>query len=312
VENDIVSKQAQEDSVDLACTFRQAYKNAKFWKVALWGGSFFLAIIQIFVATKPEYLIEYLPSDLTVVIVGLSILLMLLSVFGQRMKMSKAQNLGNAAQQAHDYEVLNLGVRPSMLLLPRSLTKRYAKAYKASHPADIDNLKSWWPKGIGELPWAAGVAICQFSAFRWEAELRGAYLKLLCGILISTLLAMLIVAHEYSYTVGEIIINLFTPSLAFAALLLDELLVSYQFHRATVKAAENAENVWGNLLETKLNDPVSVATFESAQSAWQTYRSTSTPIFDWLYWLARKNMEENMLVDADYLVSQYKLKHSRC
>lgn len=31
---------------------------------------------------------------------------------------------------------------------------------------------------------------------------------------------------------------------------------------------------------------------------WGNYRSTASPIFDWLYWITQKNMNMDMIVDG--------------
>jgi hypothetical protein len=60
-----------------------------------------------------------------------------------------------------------------------------------------------------------------------------------------------------------------------------------------------------NILTGKLNNDEMHSATEQHMHYWQNFRQSATPIFEWLYRVSRTQMERNILVDTDELISDF-------
>ena len=311
MKNKIVQNQRSESAVEYACAFRWAYSNAKRWKSIIWMFTLVLAVLQIVVTSRSALFTYVVQHNLEVIMISILLLTLLLQVFGKTFGLELWQKRGSLAQQFHDNSVLGLRIKPNFLSLTPSLIKKYADNYKAKRPSDMENLSAWWPEHIDVLPYHAAIIICQLSTFKWEFELRRKYQRLLVFILIVTMALIFITAWLNSYTIEKIILFLLVPATPFLALLLDELLINGQFYKQALHTANISENLWMHVVEHKVKDEHGlIDKLSGIQSDWQQYRRSASPIFDWLYWISRKSMEIDMLVDSRALANEYRMSFS--
>jgi hypothetical protein len=304
--NDISKKQSMEGNVKIAAAFRYAYKRAKLWKSLIWALTLALAVLQLLAAINHQNLTAYLPDNLAAMVVTVSLLSMLMSTLGKHYLVNRFVSIGSKLQRLHDFEVLGLGVKPTILEIRPSQVESMSKHWLDRTPADRPNLSEWWPNSVSELPENAGTTLCLLSTFKWEFELRQKYglVLLLTGTVVIT--SSLLLMHILDYKLSDYIVNIFVPLSPLLALIIDEWLINSACTEIAKESSEQAHNLWREYSSGTASDQGDNSELNKLTYLWGNYRSAASPIFDWLYWITQKTMNKDMLIDAQALVSEYK------
>lgn len=305
--NDICKRQSCEDSVKIAAAFRYAYGRAKFWKSWVWSLTVILAVLQLIAAINHKNLKVYLPDDLAAMVVTVSLTSMLMATLGRHYFISRSIEVGGKLQRLHDFKVLGLGVKPTVLEVSQSQIDRLSSKWLNKRPDDRPNISEWWPNSVAELPENLGITLCLFSTFRWESELRNKYALVLIAAGTALLIGSLVLMHVLGYQIAEYVVKIFTPISPLIALLVDEWLLNSSGLKIAQDASRQALTLWDKALGSGEidddNDELNRLNY-----LWSGYRSSASPIFDWLYWLTQKTMNKDMIIDASSLVSEYMQK----
>lgn len=294
-----------EGNVKIAAAFRYAYKRAKLWKSLIWGLTFALVILQLLAATNHQRLTAYLPDNLAAMVVTVSLLSMLMSTLGKHYLVNRFIGIGSKLQRLHDFEVLGLGVKPTVLEVKPSQVDRMSNQWLDKNPTDRPNLAEWWPNTVSALPENAGATLCLLSTFKWEFELRQKYslVLLLTGTVVVT--SGLLLMHILDYKLSDYIVNIFVPSSPLLALIIDEWLINSTCTEVAKESSEHAHNLWCEYSSGSASDQGDKNELNKLSYLWGNYRSTASPIFDWLYWITQKTMNKDMMIDAQALVAEY-------
>ncbi len=295
-----------EENVKIAAAFRYAYSRAKFWKSLIWALTLVLAMLQLLAAINHQNLTAYLPDNLAAMVVTISLLSMLMSTLGKHYLVNRFISIGSRLQRLHDSEVLGLGIKPTILEIRPSQVESMSKHWLDRNPTDRPNLSEWWPNSVSELPENLGTNLCLLSTFKWEFELRQKYslVLLLTGTVVIT--SSLLLMYILDYKLPDYIVNIFVPLSPLFALIIDEWLINSTCTEVAKESSEQAHNLWREYSSGAVSDHGDKNELNKLSYLWGNYRSTASPIFDWLYWITQKTMNKDMMIDAQALVSEYK------
>ncbi len=112
--------------------------------------------------------------------------------------------------------------------------------------------------------------------------------------------------HVLDYKLPDYIVNIFVPLSPLLALIIDEWLINSTCTEVAKESSEHAHNLWCEYGSGAVSDQEDKNELNKLSYLWGNYRSTASPIFDWLYWIAQKTMNKDMMIDAQALVSEYK------
>ncbi|OBU47443.1 hypothetical protein AYY26_00010 [Photobacterium phosphoreum] len=297
----IVLNQQKDESIEAGAAFREAYSSTKLVKSILWGVTLLLAVLQLCAAV-----IDKTIFDLTTATVIALSLYVLLGSFGKNW-MSNLQSLGCSIQRRHDYLTLGVGKKPNEFDLPISKVKRLSNKWlkKNSKQKRIE-LKTWWDNSLLDVSFPQARLICSIATFSWEVELRKKYQLFLIIILLSSLLVPFIISLLFKFDAYQILVLAMAPFTPFVSLVLEELLGNKSCLKNAEEIKRNSQDVWARVKEQTISDEQLMLETDLMMENWQTYRLTTLPIFDWLYRLTRKQMEDDMIVDTSSLVNMIK------
>lgn len=302
--NEISQSQAELKNVKIAAAFRYAYRRAKLWKSWVWSLTILLAALQLFSAINHQHLKDYLPDNLAAMVVTVSLLSMLMGTLGRHFFINKYIDLGSKLQRLHDFEILGIGTKPTPLEVSQSQIERLSKKWLDNNPKDQPNLSEWWPNSISELPEQSGIALCLLSTFKWENELRKKYSIVIILSGITAGLASLSLMHILEYRISDYIVNILTPMSPLLALLIDEFLLNRSALQVAQESSQQALGLWNKYFDAPEKEG-GKEELNQLSYLWSSYRSTASPIFDWLYWITQKTMNKDMIIDANALISEY-------
>ncbi|EKA6050809.1 hypothetical protein OLZ68_002714 [Vibrio vulnificus] len=303
----VVTNQKTSPAVEAGLAFRYAYDRAKFWKACIWALALILAVVQVSVSIY-VFAGNNTPFDPAYLTTGPLLTFVFISTFGKHL-VSKWQSLGCTLQRLHDYQTMEIGVKPSQLELPKSLVRELSSKRLKQAPGDQEQLETWWSSTLKDVPYPVGKIIATYSTFAWESELRKRYQGALVLLLIICILMPILVSLALDYTILQslaFVIGTFTPIIA---VILDEWLMNRQSLKIAEQLTQGCYNSWDNILNGKLNNDEMHSATEQHMRYWQNFRQSATPIFEWLYKVSRTHMENNMLVDTKQLISDFNKKN---
>ncbi|CAD7490129.1 S-4TM family putative pore-forming effector [Aeromonas dhakensis] len=299
----IVLNQKSTESINAGVAFRFAYSQAKRWKFWIWMITFFLAVLQTGVSIF--LLKNKAPSfDFTPYVVFVLILTVIISSFGKR-KVSEWQSLACTIQRLHDYLVLNIGVKPTQIEIPKGKIIDFSKKWLTKKPEDIKDFEEWWSVKLNRVPFPVAKVIATYSTISWENELRKKYQTLLTTLIIIIFLGLLSLAIFLNYTVAQAIIFIIAPFTPFISVILDELIANKQSLMVADKLNTACYSTWESIIMGKLAHVEIEQATEQHMNFWQTHRQLATPIFDWFYRRAKAKMEQEMIINTDELIETY-------
>ncbi len=303
----IVTNQKQAAAVEAGTAFRYAYDRAKFWKAWIWGTAFVLAFVQaavsvyIFAGNKA-------PFDPAYLTIGPLLTFIFIGTFGKYL-VNKWQSRGCMLQRLHDYQTMGIGDKPSQLELPKSLVIELSTKRLEQAPSDHEQLETWWSSALKDVPYPVGKVIATYSTFAWEGELRKRYQGLLVFLLVTCIAIPILVSLALNYTILQSLAFVIGPFTPIIAVVLDEWILNRQSLKIAEQLTQGCYNSWDNILTGKLNNDEMHSATEQHMRYWQNFRQSATPIFEWLYKVSRKKMENNMLVDTAQLISDFNNKN---
>lgn len=303
--NDIAKKQSSEPNIKVAAAFRYAYRKAKIWKSMIWILTLTLVIGQLFASINHQYFQEYLPDNLSAMLITISLTTMLMTTLGKHYLINTSVALGSKLQRLHDFNILGLGIKPSHLDVLPSLINTFSSKWLTSRPDDRVNLAEWWPASVSSIPYKAGIALCLLSTFKWEHELRSKYSFLLALSILAILASSFCLMYILDLLLAEFIVKIIVPLSPLFGLLIDEWLLNRTGVELSKSSSKEALKIWNDLSENTIDEKNANETLEQLMYLWDNYRSTMSPIFDRIYWLMQKAMNQDMIVDIDSLVSDY-------
>ncbi|HIF9459154.1 TPA: S-4TM family putative pore-forming effector [Photobacterium damselae] len=297
----VVDKQKTSEAIKVGAAFRQAYYNVKKIKSFLWFITLLLALVQLLVAVTGNN-----TTNMTTMVISLLALYVLLGSYGKTV-MNNRQALGCRIQCLHDFIVLGVGIKPNDFDLPQSqINKLEAKWVKKDADKKRKELATWWDSSLKEVSFSQARFICSFSTFSWELELRKKYHRLLILILCLSVVFPIIISIYFKFSIFQTIVLSIAPFTPFISLVTEELLGNLTCLKKAEKIRHNCKNIWDKIQSKTIKDEDLMSQIDSIMISWQNYRESTLPIFEWLYRLTRKTMEEDMIIDTQSIVKQIK------
>lgn len=288
-------------AVTAGAAFRQAYSETKLVKSFLWGATLLLAIIQLVAA-----IVDKSAFDLTSATVITLCAYVLLGSFGKS-AMQAMHMLGCNVQRVHDFLTLEVGRKPNDFDLPQSKITRLANRWlRKNKTIKQRELETWWDESLNEVNFAQARLICSCVTFYWEVELRKKYQLFLSLILALSILVPLAVSLYFDFGTYKMIVLALAPFTPFVSLVLEEWLVNKSCLSTALDIRRNCQDLWKQVINKTASNEVLMAETNSLMESWQIYRMSTLPIFNWLYVLTRRRMEDDMIVDTKSLVQQVK------
>lgn len=300
----IITNQKKNSSIEAGLAFRYAYDRAKFWKAWIWALALILVVVQtgvsiyIFSGHKAPFDPLYLTAAPLIAFV-------LISTFGKYI-VSKWQSLGYTIQRLHDHLTMAVGIKPSLLELPKSRVAELSTKREKQAPQDREQLETWWSSTLTDVPYPVAKVIATYSTFAWESELRKRYQCVLVCLLVTCIVTPILASLVLDYTILQSLVFVIGPFTPIIAVVLDEWLINNQSLAIAMQLNNNCHNTWKNILADKLNNEEIEQSTKEHMAHWQNFRLFATPIFEWLYKTSRNRMERNMLVDTDALIAEFK------
>ncbi len=300
--NSINERQKLNSNVEIAASFRLAYEKAKHWKGVVWVLATLLSTFQLIIANQllrlPNEYMQYLPATL----IAITLLSILMSTLGNHFFIKRYISLGSLLQRLHDFNILELGTKPSYSEIRPSLINEYSKIWLKKKPNDKDNLIEWWPASVSDVPKSLGISIALLSTFKWEAELRAKYRLVVLFFVTILILASFSLMYCKEYKIDEYISLILLPLSPLLALLINEYLDNGSGLEIAKSAEKKADIVMINCFKQNSDKDNNL---EQLAFNWNHYRSSSSPIFDWLYWITQHTMNRDMIIDSNSLVDEY-------
>ncbi|HHC7361192.1 TPA: S-4TM family putative pore-forming effector [Vibrio parahaemolyticus] len=302
----IVANQKTYDAVTSGTAFRFAYNRAKTWKAWIWGITFVFAVLQT--GTSAFAFSNGTPTiDPTPFVVSFLLASVIAGSFGKQ-KVEKWQNTGCLLQRLHDFAVMNVGIKPTHIELPKAKVIALSKKRLIKVPEDRNILQTWWSESLAIVPFPVAKVIAAYSTFSWESALRKQYQTLLILLLTASIAIPLLLALFLDYTISQTIIFTFAPFTPFISVVLDELLSNKKSLIIAEALTIECHSTWANVVAGKLTDSEIENTTELHMNSWQSFRQSATPIFEWLYNQSRNNMEMSMIINTGALVDEFNSK----
>jgi len=303
--NDIAKNQSSESNIKIAAAFRYAYRKAKFWKSMIWTLTLILVIGQLFAAINHQSFQEYLPDNLAAMLITISLATMLMTTLGKHYLINTSVVLGSKLQRLHDFNILSLGIKPSHLDVLPSQIEKFSSKWLSSKPDDKVNLSEWWPVSVSNIPDKAGIALCLLSTFKWEYELRSKYSWFLVLSTLAILAGSFCLMHILDLLLADFIVKIIVPLSPLLGLLIDEWLLNRTGVQLSRSSSQEALNIWNDLSGKTITEQMASERLGQLMYSWDNYRAAMSPIFDWIYWLTQKTMNDDMVIDIDSLVYDY-------
>lgn len=297
----IIENQKMPKAIEAGTAFRHAYNQAKNWKAVLWITTLGLATAQL-----SATICNALPTSglyvTSVVLLGFYILF---GSFGKD-RLQQLYLRGCTIQRYHDFLTMEVGKKPNALEMPQATISKLSTAHLKKHPNEKEIFANWWSSDLAEIPFNQARLISVYSSISWETELRKQYKIFLFVIFCLSLIPPIGISIHSEFTIQESIILAVAPFTPFIGLLLEEILLNRRCHQTATDLLNKCNTVWENTLQKKLENAELRSATEDLMSQWQTYRSTALPIFDWLYYLSRTQMEKDMVINTDSLIEELK------
>ena len=300
--NNIQEKQSSDCNVKIAAAFRFAYNRAKLFKSCIWSITLLLVFFELLIIINNQNVKNFLSDNLAVIVLTISPLLILINTLVKHCSVNHYVNLGSTLHRLYDFEILGLGTKPTFLEIRPSQIQKFSKSWLDKKPTDRANLLGWYPKSVSNLPENVGISLCLLHAFTWENELRNKYKFVLFFICFITIIVSLLFMHLLDYKISDYFFNLFVPLSPFFAILIDELLVNRSCLQVVRNISLEAQMLFNKYDSASDNQFYDKNELNQLSCLWSNYRSSSSPIFDWLYWVTQQNMNMNMVDDANELV----------
>ncbi len=299
--NNIHEKQSSDCNVKIAAAFRFAYNRAKLFKSCIWSITLLLVFFELLIIINNQNIKNCLSDNLAVIVLTISPLLILIIALAKHCSVNYYINLGCTLHRLYDFEVLGLGTKPTFLEIRPSQIQKFSKSWLDKKPTDHANLIEWYPKSVSNFPENVGVSLCLLHTCTWENELRNKYKFVLFFICFITIILSLLLMHLLDYKISDYFFNIFVPLSPFFAILIDELLVTRSCLQEVRNVSLEAQRLFNKYDSASGNQFYDKNELNTLNYLWCNYRSTASPIFDWLYWVTQKNMNMDMADDANEL-----------
>lgn len=298
----IASRQNAENNLRRQASARRVYSDAK----VLTAIQFFLMVALPIIGSVIVVVYPGMKSS----VAAAAILAMLVDVALLERSQKKLLRKGALLQEAFDCDVLEIEWNPFFVGRKVEEEEVYKNSRRySSHAQKNKNapLRDWYPLAASSLPIHLGRIICQRANLWYDCELRRRVGIWALGLSLFLLALFFVFGAAVHMSMEDWVLRVLAPAMPIVAWGLKEHYKQQDAAAALKQLFEAADDLWAEAKKKK-NTAAEIAKFALRSREFQTAiflrRSTSPPIFDWIYRMLRASLEENMNESAEEMVSQ--------
>lgn len=213
--------------------------------------------------------------------------------------------LKNAAKLQEDFDCTVLKMEWNSFLVGRRIDPEdvFADACKKLNEKDEERLMNWYPLAVKELPLYLARLVCQRTNLWYDSTLRKRYrFVLLAGCaMLAAVAGMISLAIDPNMT--TFVLSTLAPMTPVIIWALRESNRQVATCEQLDRLNEEVKKLWDRSRSGAAEAEISVRSRE-LQDAIFNHRATSPLIFDWVYNLLRKEMEDRMNAGAEHWVNE--------
>ncbi|MDQ5823420.1 MAG: S-4TM family putative pore-forming effector [Chloroflexota bacterium] len=295
--NTIPQEQNEPRQLDLLAAQRELYREAKAyqaWQIFLSVPG--VILFSVLVAFSPQL-------QAFAALYGVVVAVSQLIFFTPRQKALQEQ--AAKVQEQLDCKLLDLPWRQYKVGNypdPETIVE-YAQKHRRDHP-DMDDVRDWYPIGVGQIAQPLATIICQRSNLRWDARLRLRYANWMLVVLFGLCLVVLLLGLIGGLTIEKFVLAMVVPLLP-ALLLAIRQYKEYSESAAKVeRLKDQVDSLWQLARDGNLPDNEIKARCRELQDGLYEHRHSSPLVFEWVYKRLKQEQEDQMRAGADALIGQ--------
>lgn len=295
MDNGIVSRQNQPDSIRLLAAQRKLYSRVKRFA----GWQTLLAVLTplasaVAVTVEPKL-------DVWAAFVG--IIVALLDTIWLDPRQSALRGLGAKVQEKFDCTVLQLEWNTALAGKPPSPEEIHAAAknYRTSRGAPLEN---WYPTSLSSIPLYQARVICQRTNCWWDSELRRRYGTWVVSTVVVLVLIVFTLGLVKGMSLQSFVLAVLAPLLPAVQWAARERTRQIETAKESDRLREYSESVWEDIVRGKSLEREIVRCSRELQDGILVRRREGAAIFDWVYRCLRRKQEEQMNVGAQAMLDQ--------
>ncbi|KWT87621.1 MULTISPECIES: S-4TM family putative pore-forming effector [unclassified Variovorax] len=213
--------------------------------------------------------------------------------------------LKNAAKLQEDFDCTVLRMDWNTFLVGNRIDPEdvFADACRKLSDKDEQRLINWYPLAVKELPLHSARLVCQRTNLWYDSALRKRYRRVLLTGCVVLIAGAGVVSLAIDHTMTTFVLSTLAPMTPVMIWALREC----NRQAATIELLDRLNDEVKKLLDRARSgateQEISMRSRE-LQDAIFNHRASSPLIFDWVYNLLRRRMEEQMNAGADQLVSE--------
>ncbi|WP_313002174.1 S-4TM family putative pore-forming effector [Brevundimonas sp.] len=221
--------------------------------------------------------------------------------FQKRLLLSAAR-----VQEQFDCAVLDLPWNRFTVGQPLGPEAIHDAAYGYARRHGDASLMDWYPPVVGDVQLHLARLICQRTNLWYDSKVRRHYGSLLLGFALSLLVILITVGLLGGLTLTSFVLVVVAPASPFLSWAIREYHRQRDVADGLDRIRGEAEGLWDRAKAGACGPDDCAAQSREFQNAIFARRSTSAPIFSWIYWLLRPRNEDQMNVGAADLVASIK------
>lgn len=290
--NQIAERQNEPHQIKLLRAQRCIYDQAK--AVVAWQIG--LTVAVPFVGALLALAFPAIKAEVALVSLAISILdIAFLDRLQKRLVLRAAR-----VQEEFDHIVLEL---PWNRFVSTTMVEREAIHEAATALEGDDNpFIDWYPRVVSQAPIHLARIICQRTNLWYDSKVRRRYGGALIGAAVVLFVSLLLLGMIGGLTIVDFVLLVVAPATPFFSWAVREFYRQYDVAKALDRVREEAESLWERAKIKECGEDDCLMQSREFQNAIFIRRSTSTPIFNWIYKRMRSKNEEQMNVGANELV----------
>jgi hypothetical protein len=213
-------------------------------------------------------------------------------------KAAKIQQLFDCDVFQMNWISLNCETRPEP-----ELVRNYSARFRQNN-LDYSELHNWYPVSVCQLPLEQARFICQRTNIWWDAKLRRRYANWLLSALVAILVTIALVGLFLNLTLENLLLAFLVPLMPTFSFGLRQYFEQIEAANRLDRLRENSEAILQSIVGGKINSQDLERESYNLQSQIYDNRRRSPLIFDWLYFLLKRQDEEQMNVGAEALIAE--------
>jgi hypothetical protein len=296
--NNIPSKQNEQKQLERLAAQRELYSSAKRRQV-------FQVFINVIIAIPLSTVSIWFPL-LAPISAFYGILISIVDSVFLESTIQKLKSKAAKIQELFDCDVLELSCSPLKTIDDVSVEEVlvHYDAHKKI-PSNIERIRDWYPKNVGDLPLEIARLICQRSNCWWDSNLRRrlAFWTKLVAIVVSIVIVILAFINDVTFVTLVLILSGLLPFFQYC-------IRDHSEQKETAErlnALMNYINIqWDKALKRNVTKEQLTESSRRIQDEIFENRSHSPLILDFVYKVLRRKDEEIMNRAADVLVEEAK------